>query len=65
MDDGSCEFLQIFEITWKYVQNAIEYLNIIGALDENENLIVLGGERFIILLIFPLCIVMLATLCNG
>ncbi|CAN6552164.1 unnamed protein product [Malus baccata var. baccata] len=35
MDDGSCE-----------VQNAIEYLNIIGALDENENLIVLDWKRY-------------------
>lgn len=47
------------------MQNAIEYLKIIGALDENENLTVLGGKRYIILLIFQLCIVMLATLCNG
>ncbi|KAB2602362.1 hypothetical protein D8674_003367 [Pyrus ussuriensis x Pyrus communis] len=46
MDDGSSEFLQLFEITWKYVQNAIEYLNIIRALDENENLTVLDISEF-------------------
>lgn len=28
------------------VQNAVEYLKIIGALDENENLTVLGKKTF-------------------
>ncbi|KAL6529202.1 hypothetical protein OROGR_014825 [Orobanche gracilis] len=33
----------ISKVSAKQVQNAIEYLKIIGALDENENLTILGG----------------------
>lgn len=34
------------------MKNAIEYLKIIGALDENENLTILGGKRDIIIPVF-------------
>lgn len=34
------------------MKNAIEYLKLIGALDENENLTILGGKRDVIIPVF-------------